>query len=173
MQRQPLEPLLERLERADLRRRRRTVECLAAPGSRAELIVAGRRLVDFSSSDYLGLAAHPEPAAAMAECAARCGAGTGASHLISGHGAEHAALEEELAAFTGREAMSDEMQALCFMAGANSIFYGEKLLTTGNPDVERDRRLFERLGLRAEAVPTDERAPRRAAAHPCHAETTA
>ncbi len=111
MQRQPLEPLLERLERADLRRRRRTIERLATPGNRTELIVAGRRLVDFSSNDYLGLAAHPEPAAAMAECAARCGAGTGASHLISGHGAEHAALEEELAAFTGRE------RALLFSTG--------------------------------------------------------
>ena len=55
----------------------------------------------------------------------------------------------------GREAMSDEMQALCFMAGANSIFYGEKLLTTGNPDVERDRRLFERLGLKTEEGPAD------------------
>src|SRR5256886_3663807 len=41
----------------------------------------------------------------------------------------------------GRERMSDELQALCFLAGANSIFYGEKLLTTGNPDIERDRRL--------------------------------
>jgi len=51
----------------------------------------------------------------------------------------------------GREEMSDELQALCFMAGANSIFYGEKLLTTGNPDVERDRRLFARLGLLPEA----------------------
>jgi biotin synthase len=49
----------------------------------------------------------------------------------------------------GREAMSDELQALCFLAGANSIFYGDKLLTTGNPDVERDRRLFARLGLNA------------------------
>ena len=53
----------------------------------------------------------------------------------------------------GREAMSDELQALCFLAGANSIFYGEKLLTTGNPDVERDRRLFARLGLTAEDAP--------------------
>ncbi len=53
----------------------------------------------------------------------------------------------------GRQGMSDEMQALCFLAGANSIFYGEKLLTTGNPDVERDQRLFERLGLRAEDPP--------------------
>ena len=50
----------------------------------------------------------------------------------------------------GRQEMSDETQALCFLAGANSIFYGEKLLTTGNPDVERDRKLFERLGLKAE-----------------------
>ncbi|HVN46182.1 MAG TPA: biotin synthase BioB [Steroidobacteraceae bacterium] len=47
----------------------------------------------------------------------------------------------------GREAMSDELQALCFLAGANSIFYGEKLLTTGNPDVARDRALLARLGL--------------------------
>ena len=47
----------------------------------------------------------------------------------------------------GREAMSDELQALCFLAGANSIFYGEKLLTTGNPDVARDRALMTRLGI--------------------------
>lgn len=50
----------------------------------------------------------------------------------------------------GRETMSDELQALAFLAGANSIFYGEKLLTTGNPDVERDRRLLERLGIQPE-----------------------
>jgi biotin synthase len=50
----------------------------------------------------------------------------------------------------GRQSMTDEMQALCFLAGANSIFYGEKLLTTGNPDVERDRLLFERLGIKPE-----------------------
>jgi biotin synthase len=47
----------------------------------------------------------------------------------------------------GREVMSDELQALCFLAGANSIFYGEKLLTTGNPDVARDRALMTRLGI--------------------------
>jgi biotin synthase len=47
----------------------------------------------------------------------------------------------------GREAMSDEMQALCFLAGANSIFYGEKLLTTPNPAADKDRLLFARLGL--------------------------
>jgi len=50
----------------------------------------------------------------------------------------------------GRGEMNDEMQALCFMAGANSIFYGEKLLTTGNPDTAHDRRLFERLQIVAE-----------------------
>ena len=48
----------------------------------------------------------------------------------------------------GRQDMSAPVQALCFFAGANSIFYGEKLLTTGNPDVEADRALFEKLGLR-------------------------
>lgn len=48
----------------------------------------------------------------------------------------------------GREEMSEELQALCFLAGANSIFYGEKLLTTGNPEAQRDRALFEKLGLR-------------------------
>ena len=59
----------------------------------------------------------------------------------------------------GREAMSDETQALCFLAGANSIFYGEKLLTTGNPDVQRDQRLFARLGLKAQERQTDARVP--------------
>lgn len=47
----------------------------------------------------------------------------------------------------GREQMSDEMQALCFLAGANSIFYGEKLLTADNPIPENDQLLFKRLGL--------------------------
>jgi biotin synthase len=49
----------------------------------------------------------------------------------------------------GREEMSDTMQTLCFLAGANSIFYGEKLLTTGNPQFVEDQKLFERLGLQA------------------------
>lgn len=48
----------------------------------------------------------------------------------------------------GRESMSDELQALCFFAGANSIFYGETLLTTPNPGPDRDASLFERLGIR-------------------------
>ncbi|MDR2838722.1 MAG: biotin synthase BioB [Azonexus sp.] len=49
----------------------------------------------------------------------------------------------------GRQEMSDELQALCFLAGANSMFYGEHLLTTGNPEVDRDDALFARLGLKA------------------------
>ena len=50
----------------------------------------------------------------------------------------------------GRTNMTDELQALCFFAGANSIFYGEQLLTTANPDVSNDQQLFERLGLNPE-----------------------
>ena len=53
----------------------------------------------------------------------------------------------------GREEMSDEMQALCFLAGANSIFYGDKLLTTGNAETTRDRQLFKRLGLHELQLP--------------------
>jgi len=59
----------------------------------------------------------------------------------------------------GRTQMSDEMQALCFLAGANSIFYGEKLLTTGNPDVDHDKRLLERLGLKPEESARSAREP--------------
>ncbi len=59
----------------------------------------------------------------------------------------------------GRSEMSDELQALCFLAGANSIFYGEKLLTTGNPQHERDRALFERLGIRPEDTPPPDPLP--------------
>jgi biotin synthase len=64
----------------------------------------------------------------------------------------------------GRSEMSDELQALCFLAGANSIFYGEKLLTTGNPDTAHDQRLFERLGLRPEPLRDAGGAPQQAAA---------
>lgn len=52
----------------------------------------------------------------------------------------------------GREQMDDAVQALCFAAGANSIFYGDRLLTTSNPQAARDRALFDRLGLRAMAA---------------------
>ncbi len=64
----------------------------------------------------------------------------------------------------GRTEMSDEMQALCFVAGANSIFYGEELLTTPNPSSEKDRELLARLGMRPEAPPASCAAPSKAAA---------
>ena len=61
--------------------------------------------------------------------------------------------------------MSDETQALCFLAGANSIFYGDKLLTTENPDENHDLGLFERLGIRREeAAEAPSRCEKRAAA---------
>ncbi len=50
----------------------------------------------------------------------------------------------------GREQMDEALQALCFMAGANSIFYGDRLLTTANPQAQRDQRLFQRLGLKTQ-----------------------
>ena len=52
----------------------------------------------------------------------------------------------------GRSQMGDAEQALCFLAGANSIFYGDKLLTTSNPGADRDRALFARLGLNRAAA---------------------
>jgi biotin synthase len=64
----------------------------------------------------------------------------------------------------GRADMSDELQALAFFAGANSIFYGEKLLTTGNPDTDSDHKLFARLGIHAEPYSGAERAPAAVAA---------
>jgi biotin synthase len=64
----------------------------------------------------------------------------------------------------GRSDMTDELQALCYLAGANSIFYGERLLTTPNAGADRDRALFERLGLAFEDVePEDRDGP-----GPCH-----
>jgi biotin synthase len=69
----------------------------------------------------------------------------------------------------GRAQMSDELQALCFMAGANSIFYGERLLTTGNPDTGHDLELFRRLKITAEPASAAGISPPRAAAPASHA----
>jgi 8-amino-7-oxononanoate synthase len=99
------------LKAAQLERRRATIEGFAAEDSRALVEVGGRTLVDFSSNDYLGLARHPALAEAMRASALAAGAGSAASHLISGHGGEHERLEEELAAFTHRE------RALLFSTG--------------------------------------------------------
>lgn len=106
-----VEAALAQLAHDHLRRERRTIEGFVDAGSRVTTIVDGRPLIDFSSNDYLGLARHPAVAATMSECATRSGAGSAASHLVTGHGIEHAQLEEELAAFTGRE------RALLFSTG--------------------------------------------------------
>jgi 8-amino-7-oxononanoate synthase len=102
---------LAQLDRQCLRRARRTIDGFTEPENRVSTLIEGRQLIDFSSNDYLGLARHPAVAAAMARCAERLGSGSGASHLVTGHGTEHARLEEELAAFTGRE------RALLFSTG--------------------------------------------------------
>ena len=86
-------------EREGLLRRPRTCE-VTPDGQR---LVDGRTLVDFCGNDYLGLARHPALMAALTRAAAVEGVGTGAAHLVSGHRGEHAALEEELADWTGRE----------------------------------------------------------------------
>jgi 8-amino-7-oxononanoate synthase len=111
MKRQPLGRVLSELETQHLTRRRTTIDGFVEPGNRIVTAEGGRTLVDFSSNDYLGLAHHPAIAAAMSTCALRTGAGSGASHLVTGHGIEHARLEEELAAFVGRE------RALLFSTG--------------------------------------------------------
>jgi 8-amino-7-oxononanoate synthase len=102
---------LAQLEAAQLRRARTTTAACGTSAGRLLSLEGGGELVDFSSNDYLGLARDPALAEAMRACAARTGAGSGAAHLVSGHGAEHARLEEELAAFTGRE------RALLFSTG--------------------------------------------------------
>ena len=90
-------------------RRRRTVEARETGGVR--VTVEGRERLAFCSNDYLGLADHPRIVAAFCEAARRWGVGSGASHLVSGHDAEHHALEEELAEFVARP------RALLFSTG--------------------------------------------------------
>lgn len=113
MKRDPaaLKSALAEIERQHLKRVRHTIEGFPSLGNRAEIVLDGHRLVDFCSNDYLGLARHPAIATAMAEAAALWGSGSGASHLVTGHGVEHRRLEEDLAAFTGRE------RALLFSTG--------------------------------------------------------
>ncbi|MBS0571061.1 MAG: 8-amino-7-oxononanoate synthase [Proteobacteria bacterium] len=93
--------------RDGLLRRLRTVG--AVDGSR--IVVDGRPLLDFASNDYLGLAQHPALREAMTRAVSKWGVGAGAAHLLGGHRDEHAALEEKLARWTGRE------RALLFSTG--------------------------------------------------------
>ena len=88
---------LEELKQRNLYRTRQIVESPQA----VFLTIGGKRLLNFCSNDYLGLANHPDVVAAMRRAVAEFGVGSGAAHLVCGHGSTHHALEEELADFTG------------------------------------------------------------------------
>lgn len=92
---------------AKLYRSRRVLDSPQTP----QVVVDGKSYIAFCSNDYLGLANHPQVISAFQQAANKYGVGSGASHLVAGHSSEHHALEEELAAFTGRE------RALLFSTG--------------------------------------------------------
>jgi len=102
---------LAALETRHLLRQRRLVEGFPEPGDATLVRIDGRVLRNFCSNDYLGLSQHPALIRAATDCMGRFGFGAGAAHLVTGHSYEHHALEEELAAFTGRE------RALLFSSG--------------------------------------------------------
>jgi len=132
-----LASLLSSLDTQGLRRARRTVES----ASLGHMVVEGRRLLTFNSNDYLGLASHPQVVEALREGASLYGAGSGASHLISGHSQAHDRLEELLAAFlspyvpsaralyfsTGYMANLGVLTALAGTAAGDICFFSDKL----------------------------------------------
>ena len=107
-----LTPALEVRKEESLYRLRRIVDGPQGP----EITADGKPCLNFSSNDYLGLAAHPTVAAAARQALDKYGTGSGAAHLVTGHNREHQALEEELAAFTGRP------RALLFSSGYMANF---------------------------------------------------
>ena len=129
--------LLLTLDTQGLRRARCTVES----ASHVHMLVGGRRLLTFNSNDYLGLASHPQVVEALREGASLYGAGSGASHLISGHSQAHDRLEELLAAFvsphlpavralyfsTGYMANLGVLTALAGTAAGDICFFSDKL----------------------------------------------
>lgn len=111
-----LEQQLAEREAQALRRHRRTAETACAPRQTVtSLDGTPRELLAFCSNDYLGLAHHPQLIEALAEGARRYGAGSGASHLISGHSRAHALLEDELAEMVAPHL--PEARALTFCTG--------------------------------------------------------
>ncbi len=104
---QTLAPALAERRAAHLYRTRKLLQSPQMP----QVIVDGKPYLAFCSNDYLGLANHPDVISALQASAQTFGVGSGASHLVAGHSSEHHALEEELAAFTGRE------RALLFSTG--------------------------------------------------------
>jgi 8-amino-7-oxononanoate synthase len=128
------------LDTQALRRRRQIAETACAPEQLLTLAgaAAPRTMLGFSSNDYLGLAAHPALAAALAEGAARYGTGSGGSHLILGHSRAHAALEERLAGWMAPfipEARSlffctgymANLAVLSALGGAEAVIFSESL----------------------------------------------
>lgn len=120
---------LAEIDRQGLRRHRRILETPQG----AEVVIDGRRLINFCSNDYLGLANHPEVVAALRDGAARYGAGAGSAHLVCGHGRPHHDLEEDLAEFTGRE------RALLFSAGYMANLGVVSAMTGRGDEVFEDR----------------------------------
>jgi 8-amino-7-oxononanoate synthase len=106
-----LEQRLQQLDAQGLRRARRIADTPCAP--RVE--ITGREMLAFCSNDYLGLASHPRVIEALREGATRYGAGSGASHLVSGHSRAHAELEERLAQFMSPQI--HDARALYFCTG--------------------------------------------------------
>jgi 8-amino-7-oxononanoate synthase len=101
---------------------------------RSRRVMPRAGLINFCSNDYLGLGNHPEVTRAFVDAANAHGVGSGASHLVTGHGVEHEALEEELAAFTGREralaystGYMANMGAISALADQKSLIVADKL----------------------------------------------
>lgn len=124
-----LEENLEQRRQAHLYRRREVLT--TAQG--VEVAIDGKRLLAFCSNDYLGLANHPDVARALQDGARRYGVGAGASHLVSGHGAAHHALEEELAEFVGAE------RALLFSTGYMANLGAVSALVSRHGTIFEDR----------------------------------
>jgi 8-amino-7-oxononanoate synthase len=127
-----LGPMLADLDACGLRRRRRTVQ-RGSPAS-GDIRLDGRDCVDFCSNDYLGLAAHPRVIEAFVGAARVHGVGARASHLITGHQAEHDALEDEIAAYTGREraivfstGYMANLGLVGALAGRDAVVFGDSL----------------------------------------------
>ena len=124
-------PALADLDTRGLRRQRRTMR--RGDPHTADIVLDGRPCVDFCSNDYLGLASHPQVVEAFVAAARVHGVGARASHLITGHQSEHEALEQELAAWTGRE------RAIVFSSGYMANLGLAATLVTRESTVYGDR----------------------------------
>jgi 8-amino-7-oxononanoate synthase len=169
---------LARLQQLQQRRQRRVVEAHPGEGKPARVLVEGREVVNFCSNDYLGLAHDRRLGAAMSAAAQRWGAGAGAAHLLTGHTREHHELEQELAAFTGRQsallfstgymANVGVIQALCSRADVvvqdrlnhaslldGARLSGARLQRYAHGDIAGADALLEEAGERAAMLATD------------------